>query len=88
MKKMHMIETDGIVTEISFSVEAENRIGFASSYTDIMQNAVLAFIGASKKMSILEHQDRQELINYIQENAYRDFSFEKSGIRFGQIHKN
>ncbi len=79
-KKMHIIETDGIVTEISFLVEAENRIGSASSYTDIMQNAVLAFVGASKEMSILERQDRQELINYIQENAYRDFSFEKAGI--------
>ena len=79
-KQMHIIETDGVVTEISFSVEAENRKGSAISYTDIMQNAVLAFVGASKEFSILEREDRQELIEYIQENAYKDFSFEKVGI--------
>ena len=79
-KQMDIIETDGIVTEISFFVVAENRISFASSYTDIMKNAVLAFVGASKEISILEHKDRQELIEYIQENAYRDFSFERAGV--------
>ena len=45
-----------------------------------MQSAVLAFVGASKEFSILEREDRQELIEYIQENAYKDFSFEKVGI--------
>lgn len=79
-KKLHIIETDGVVTEISFFVEAENRKGSVSSYTDIMQSAVLAFVGASKEFSILERKDRQELIEYIQENDYKDFSFEKAGI--------
>ena len=79
-KRMNIVETEGIVTEVSFSVEMENRESSASSYTDIMQNAVMAFIGASKEISILEHQDRQELINYIQENSYKDFSFAKAGI--------
>ena len=79
-KQMHIIETDGIVTEISFSVEAENRISSASSYIDIMKNAVLAFVGASKEISVLEREERQELMEYIRENAYKDFLFEKAGI--------
>lgn len=79
-KQMNIIETDGIVTEVSFFVDMYNRESNASSYTDIMQNAVIAFVGASRKFSILDYQKRQEMLEYIQKNAFQDFSFERAGI--------
>lgn len=79
-KQMNIIETDGIVTEVSFFVEMKNRKVSAMSYTDIMKSAVLAFIGASKEISIWEYQQIQELLDYIEKYAYKDFSFEKAGI--------
>lgn len=79
-KQMNIIETDGIVTEVHFLVEMHNRESNVRSYTDIMQNAVIAFVGASKEFSIFDHQKRQEMLDYIKNHAYQDFSFEQAGI--------
>lgn len=75
-----IVEEDGEVVEISFSVEINNGNEPAPSCIEQMTVSALAYIGAQDEIALFS-KDRAELIEYIENHRFENFEYEKAGVK-------
>ena len=72
---------NGSVTEVLFTVKSENDGKMIGSYNSQLFMASLAFAGAQKDVGIFS-SFTSRISKQIQNNTFKDFSFEEAGIKF------
>lgn len=79
--EFHFTTNDGYVTEVSFTVDAENNNGFVSTYHEHMFLSSLSLACAQDEMSLFSRMPKR-IENAIKNNLFNDFSFTEAGINF------
>lgn len=74
-----IIETDGIVTEITFEVEVKGGDSWISEYNSQMIIAVLSYVSAQRDMNPINLK-RDRIIDIINNSNFTDFNFTQSGV--------
>ncbi len=78
--EFNIIEKDGEVVEVSFTLEQTNNTEFISSYDNYMMLAALSYMGAQKEIPLFSN-DRYDIINCIEGHSFENFEMTKAGIK-------